>query len=74
MAERLDYQPTKKAAFEKWDLILFSYMRSGSTVTSQALRESKAGTFFWFEPLIPLAPYAFFRYDKECMFRYSFCK
>lgn len=55
------------------DLLLFSYMRSGSSLTAELIRDSP-NTFFVFEPLIPLAPYHYFTDESVCNMRDVKCR
>lgn len=54
------------------DLLLFSYMRSGSSLTGALLMNS-SDTFYVFEPLIPLAPYHYLSRDQICRMRDTVC-
>ncbi|XP_053373957.1 uncharacterized protein LOC123530801 [Mercenaria mercenaria] len=73
VSQSLGKSPVSVSQSSGKDILLFSYMRSGSTVTGNLLRDSP-GVFFMFEPLSPLAPYSYFTDRSICEMRNSTCR
>ena len=55
------------------DLMIFSYMRSGSTMTGEVFAEN-SDFFFVFEPLLSIVPYQYLSTTDVCKMRNAECR
>ena len=55
----------KPVPMGKYNLMIISYMRGGSSMSGQIFRDN-AEDFYVYEPLIPFAPYQYFTENRFC--------